>query len=255
MNGNGAGRHTGNGLDHDAPFAIVPRRLIGELKRLRLTKTELLVYLELLTYRNAQKGSAFPSLNEVARDIGCASRHCARAITRLQKVGLLCKQPRRSQAGGHIRTLYTFPEAVQSDDKGASPKPGTTPYSQPRDYLVPNQGNQQTDQRTDKKKERADEAARARGSGDDEEPDPIKAALYDLGLKVLGDSERARRLLGKWRRIVGLDGEVELLDLFRCVRRNQIAEPIGYIEKALRRRAERAEFGPGYRPMASAAGG
>jgi hypothetical protein len=118
---NGAG-HTGNG--HDPTAAQPPRtgadRLSTTLelweiaeKLAKLTRTQILIYLDLRCRARDGRGRAFPSLTTIARDTQCARRHAPDAINQLVAVGLIAKEQRRSKTGDFNSTLYTLIEPAR----------------------------------------------------------------------------------------------------------------------------------------------
>jgi hypothetical protein len=266
--GTGAGRHTGNGKDtssHSARkprFASIPERVWPRLGS--LTKTEQSVLIVIVGFSNdpvtAPQRCSSVSLQQISDILGISRREVRRASKGLAAKGLLRTEQLRTEHGGFDRTRYAFEGGggCTADRVGGAEPTGVgaelPTRKKEREHLEKNGAG----------------AAPEGSNGNSDEPDPIKAALFDTGRKLLAghckDPHQAGALVGRWRKLVGRDGEVALLDLFQQVRRDRISEPIGYIEKALRHHAKRAkrqaelaaleaEFGSGYRPMPSAAGG
>jgi hypothetical protein len=89
--------------------------------------------------------------------------------------------------------------------------------------------------------------------------DPVKKALFDAGLALLVGhgglpADRARKILGRWRKLVGHKDDLLLLGWIRDALHNAVPDPVAYLEAVIKDQAKRS-FGAGYRPMPSAAGG
>src|SRR5215472_12718303 len=87
-----------------ARYAKITRAVITD-KLTQLTKTEILVYSFVATYANEATRRAWPSLATIAAGVKCTRENVCRAIKKLEKVGLLHKQPRWTQAGDRNSTL------------------------------------------------------------------------------------------------------------------------------------------------------
>ena len=90
--------------------------------------------------------------------------------------------------------------------------------------------------------------------------DPVKKALFDAGLALLVGhgglpADRARKILGRWRKLVGHKDDLVLLGWIRDGLHNAVPDPVAYLEAIIKDQAKRSQFGAVYRPMPSAAGG
>ena len=90
--------------------------------------------------------------------------------------------------------------------------------------------------------------------------DPIKKVLFEVGLQFLVEhgglrGDRARSILGRWRKLVGHKNDPVLLRWIRDAQRDSVSDPVAYLEAVIKKHAKQSEFGAGYRPMPSAAGG
>jgi hypothetical protein len=189
------------------------------------------------------------SLKMIA-DLTRIPRHkIPRAIKELETAGLLRKQPQKTEHGGRDSTLY-----VLIDKRGGgSPRRGNT-QSLCREQVFPHRvvPEKGTILREEKNRRfRSPKKENANGAL----VDPVKKALFEAGLRLLGHlpEARARSIVGKWRQQVHDDHR--LLGWIADAWRNQVSEPVAYIQAVIARNAEQSEFGPGYRPMPSAAGG
>ena len=174
-----------------------------------------------------------------------------RAIKELETAGLLRKQPQKAEHGGRGTTLY-----VLIDKRGGgSPRRGNTQslYGEQvfPNQVVPEKGTILREGKNRRfrspKKENADGAS----------VDPVKKALFEAGLRLLSHlpEARARSIVGRWRKLAGHQNDLLLLGWIRDALRDSIADPVPYIVAVIKSHAERSEFGAGYRPMPSAAGG
>jgi hypothetical protein len=236
-------------------FAMIPEWAAGVKL---LTKTAQRVDIALGSLCNADWGEervVQASLSEIARLTKIDRRHAARAIHDLELAGRLQRRRRLTKFGGYDSTEYLLLD--RSGGSGKTPPLGSGKnthqvVAERRHQVLPELGAPQIIE------EERHFRSLKKENGHDAYADPVQKALFEAGRRVL-DGHRSRRqagaLVGKWRKQVGRDGDAQLLALFTQVLRNRISDPVGYIEQAIKRLAMQSEFGPGYRPMASAAGG
>jgi hypothetical protein len=177
-----------------------------------------------------------------------------RAIKELETAGLLRKRPQKTEHGGRGTTLYVL---IDKRGGGSSRRGNTqSPYEEQvfPHQVVPEKG---TILREEKKRRfRSPKMENGNGAS----VDPVKKALFEAGLRLLVEHgglpvDRARKILGRWRKLAGHENDVLLLGWIRDAMRNSIPDPVAYIEAVIKGQAKRSEFGAGYRPMPSAAGG
>lgn len=80
---------------------------------------------------------------------------------------------------------------------------------------------------------------------------PVCSCFEHGGLR----GDRARSILGRWRKLVGHKNDPVLLGWIRDAQRDSVSDPVAYLEAVIKQHAKQSEFGAGYRPMPSAAGG
>jgi hypothetical protein len=249
-------------------FAMIPEWAAGVKL---LTKTAQRVDIALGSLCNARWGEervVQASLSELASLTKIDRRHVARAIGELERAGRLQKRLRRlTELGSYDKTEYLLLDRPAGEREGSGKNlplgNGKNPplgsgqnlplgNGKNKHQVLPELGAPQIIE-----EERYFRSLK-KENGHDAYADPVQKALFEAGRRVLDghrSSRQAGALVGKWRKQVGRDGDAQLLALFTHVLRNRISDPVGYIEQAIKRLAMQSEFGPGYRPMASAAGG
>jgi hypothetical protein len=232
-------------------FAMIPEWAAGVKL---LTKTAQRVDIALGSLCNADWGEervVQASLSELARLTKIDRRHVARAIRDLERAGRLERRRRQRSRAGYDSTEYVLLDRWGGSGKNLPLGSGRKlPSGKARE--LPGLGASQNIE-----KEKYYRSLQ-RENGHDADADPIQKALFEAGHRVLAghrSKRQAGELVGKWRKQVGRNGDTELLDLFAEVLRTRISDPVGYIEHAIKRLVLQSEFGPGYRPMPSPAGG
>jgi hypothetical protein len=259
MDDNGDGPEKIKGFSA-SPIAQAPNQASGRFAMFplwaanaRLTKTARRVY-------DAISGSASGSwgkerhvrlsLKRIADLTGIPRHKIPPAIAELEKIGLLRKQRQRTEHGGFDTTIY-----ILINQKGGVPSTGNRCSLAGEQVfpaqVVPEKGTIHREEET----RRFRSPKRENGGG--AFADPVKKALFEAGLLLLGKlqlpEDRARRLIGRWCKQVHDDHR--LLGLILDARRADPVEPIAYMASLIARDAKQSEFGDGYRPMPSAAGG
>lgn len=84
----------------------------------RLRPTELAVYVALCAFADGKNRSCFPSYATLARRAGCSRRTAIRAVSGLEKLGLVIKQEQRSVKGDPTANLYVLTEQRTLEDRG-----------------------------------------------------------------------------------------------------------------------------------------
>lgn len=84
----------------------------------RLRPTELAVYVALCAFADGKNRSCFPSYATLARRAGCSRRTAIRAVSGLEKLGLVIKQEQRSVKGDPTANLYVLTEQRTQEDRG-----------------------------------------------------------------------------------------------------------------------------------------
>jgi hypothetical protein len=123
MTGLGTGPHTGNGLDHNGRFAIIPEWLWPRLPE--LTKTEVLVLIIIIgwskdSWRAAKRRSA-PSLRDIADILGIRRQEVRRATHGLQAKGLLEMHNHTTRRGSFNSTIYDLAGGVSAPQRTGCP--------------------------------------------------------------------------------------------------------------------------------------
>jgi DNA-binding MarR family transcriptional regulator len=194
------------------------------------------------------------SLNEIAEGTHSARHNVSRAIKKLESEGRLRKLPRQDEQHGHDKTEYVL-VAVRARARGASLK------SETRETSLDSETNlaSKLRARQNTEEERLFCFPKKENSGV-ASMDPVKKALFDAGLALLVGhgglpADRARNILGRWRKLVGHKDDLLLLSWIRDALHNAVPDPVAYLEAVIKDQAKRSQFGAGYRPMPSAAGG
>ncbi len=104
-----------DGSTRDDAFATMPRFLYARMWA-ELTRTQIIVLIDIVSYRNHQTGLAYPKMGTIAHDIGMSMPTVKRAIRKLKALGWITA--RRRPEGGRAN-VYTVP-AMDAWD-GASP--------------------------------------------------------------------------------------------------------------------------------------
>lgn len=73
-----------------------------------LTSYEKMVFILIKSYADRKSGEAFPSLTTISAKTGISVSQVRRSIERLEKLGILTVQRRRSTKYGNIQNLYTI---------------------------------------------------------------------------------------------------------------------------------------------------
>src|SRR3954452_10771114 len=77
--------------------------------------------------------------------------------------------------------------------------------------------------------------------------DPVKKALFDAGLALLVGhgglpADRARKILGRWRKLVGHKDDLLLLGWIRDALHNAVPDPVAYLEAVIKDQAKRSNW-------------
>jgi DNA-binding MarR family transcriptional regulator len=99
---NGAGNGTDRGIDRLSTTTVMGE-LTGRLAQFKLSGLELLILLIIRAHARDGLGHAFPRRETLAKEAMCTERSASRATARLERLGLIRKDWRRSQGG---RTFY-----------------------------------------------------------------------------------------------------------------------------------------------------
>jgi hypothetical protein len=251
-------------------FAMIPEWAAGVKL---LTKTAQRVDIALGSLCNARWGEervVQASLSELASLTKIDRRHVARAIGELERAGRLQKRLRRlTELGSYDKTEYLLLHRPAGEREGSGKNlplgNGKNPplgsgqnlplgNGKNKHQVLPELGARQYIEeerflRSPKKVNAHDAFA-----------DPIKKVLFEAGLQLLVEhgglrGDRARSILGRWRKLVGYKNDPVLLGWIRDAQRDSVSDPVAYLEAVIKQHAKQSEFGAGYRPMPSAAGG
>jgi len=243
-------------------FAMIPEWAAGVKL---LTKTAQRVDIALGSLCNARWGEervVQASLSELASLTKIDRRHVARAIGELERAGRLQKRLRRlTELGSYDKTEYLLLDRPAGEREGSgknlplgSGKNLPLGNGKNKHQVLPELGARQNIEeerflRSPKKVNAHDAFA-----------DPIKKVLFEVGLQLLVEhgglrGDRARSILGRWRKLVGHKNDPVLLGWIRDAQRDSVSDPVAYLEAVIKQHAKQSEFGAGYRPMPSAAGG
>jgi len=251
-------------------FAMIPEWAAGVKL---LTKTAQRVDIALGSLCNARWGEervVQASLSELASLTKIDRRHVARAIGELERAGRLQKRLRwLTELGSYDKTEYLLLDRPAGEREGSGKNlplgNGKNPplgsgknlplgNGKNKHQVLPELGARQNIEeerflRSHKKVNAHDAFA-----------DPIKKVLFEVGLQLLVEhgglrGDRARSILGRWRKLVGHKNDHVLLGWIREAQRDSVSDPVAYLEAVIKQHAKQSEFGAGYRPMPSAAGG
>jgi hypothetical protein len=251
-------------------FAMIPEWAAGVKL---LTKTAQRVDIALGSLCNARWGEervVQASLSELASLTKIDRRHVARAIGELERAGRLQKRLRwLTELGSYDKTEYLLLDRPAGEREGSgknlplgngknlplgSGKNLPLGNGKNKHQVLPELGARQAIEeerflRSPKKVNAHDAFA-----------DPIKKVLFEAGLQLLVEhgglrGDRARSILGRWRKLVGHKNDPVLLGWIRDAQRDSVSDPVASLEAVIKQHAKQSEFGAGYRPMPSAAGG
>jgi hypothetical protein len=243
-------------------FAMIPEWAAGVKL---LTKTAQRVDIALGSLCNARWGEervVQASLSELASLTKIDRRHVARAIGELERAGRLQKRLRRlTELGSYDKTEYLLLDRPAGEREGSGKNlplgNGKNPplgSGKNKHQVLPELGARQ-----DIEEERFLRSPK-KVNAHDAFADPIKKVLFEVGLQLLVEhgglrGDRARSILGRWRKLVGHKNDPVLLGWIRDAQRDSVSDPVAYLEAVIKQHAKQSEFGAGYRPMPSAAGG
>lgn len=222
-----------------------------------LTKTAQRVDIALGSLCNARWGEervVQASLSELASLTKIDRRHVARAIGELERAGRLQKRLRwLTELGSYDKTEYLLLDRPAGEREGSG-KNLPLGNGKNKHQVLPELGARQ-----DIEEERFLRSPK-KVNAHDAFADPIKKVLFEVGLQLLVEhgglrGDRARSILGRWRKLVGHKNDPVLLRWIRDAQRDSVSDPVAYLEAVIKQHAKQSEFGAGYRPMPSAAGG
>ena len=243
-------------------FAMIPEWAAGVKL---LTKTAQRVDIALGSLCNARWGEervVQASLSELANLTKIDRRHVARAIGELERAGRLQKRLRRlTELGSYDKTEYLLLDRPAGEREGNGKN---LPLGSGKNLPLGNGKNKhqvlpELGARQDIEEERFLRSPK-KVNAHDAFADPIKKVLFEVGLQLLVEhgglrGDRARSILGRWRKLVGHKNDPVLLRWIRDAQRDSVSDPVAYLEAVIKQHAKQSEFGAGYRPMPSAAGG
>jgi hypothetical protein len=243
-------------------FAMIPEWAAGVKL---LTKTAQRVDIALGSLCNARWGEervVQASLSELANLTKIDRRHVARAIGELERAGRLQKRLRRlTELGSYDKTEYLLLDRPAGEREGSGKN---LPLGSGKNLPLGNGKNKhqvlpELGARQDIEEERFLRSPK-KVNAHDAFADPIKKVLFEVGLQLLVEhgglrGDRARSILGRWRKLVGHRNDPVLLGWIRDAQRDSVSDPVAYLEAVIKEHAKQSEFGAGYRPMPSAAGG
>ena len=243
-------------------FAMIPEWAAGVKL---LTKTAQRVDIALGSLCNARWGEervVQASLSELASLTKIDRRHVARAIGELERAGRLQKRLRRlTELGSYDKTEYLLLDRPAGEREGSGKN---LPLGSGKNLPLGNGKNKhqvlpELGARQDIEEERFLRSPK-KVNAHDAFADPIKKVLFEVGLQLLVEhgglrGDRARSILGRWRKLVGHKNDPVLLGWIRDAQRDSVSDPVAYLEAVIKQHAKQSEFGAGYRPMPSAAGG
>ena len=243
-------------------FAMIPEWAAGVKL---LTKTAQRVDIALGSLCNARWGEervVQASLSELASLTKIDRRHVARAIGELERAGRLQKRLRRlTELGSYDKTEYLLLDRPAGEREGSGKN---LPLGSGKNLPLGNGKNKhqvlpELGARQDIEEERFLRSPK-KVNAHDAFADPIKKVLFEVGLQLLVEhgglhGDRARSILGRWRKLVGHKNDPVLLRWIRDAQRDSVSDPVAYLEAVIKQHAKQSEFGAGYRPMPSAAGG
>jgi hypothetical protein len=243
-------------------FAMIPEWAAGVKL---LTKTAQRVDIALGSLCNARWGEervVQASLSELASLTKIDRRHVARAIGELERAGRLQKRLRRlTELGSYDKTEYLLLDRPAGEREGSGKN---LPLGSGKNLPLGNGKNKhqvlpELGARQDIEEERFLRSPK-KVNAHDAFADPIKKVLFEAGLQLLVEhgglrGDRARSILGRWRKLVGHKNDPVLLGWIRDAQRDSVSDPVAYLEAVIKQHAKQSEFGAGYRPMPSAAGG
>ena len=230
-----------------------------------LTKTAQRVDIALGSLCNARWGEervVQASLSELASLTKIDRRHVARAIGELERAGRLQKRLRwLTELGSYDKTEYLLLDRPAGEREGSGKN---LPLGNGKNLPLGNGKNKhqvlpELGARQDIEEERFLRSPK-KVNAHDAFADPIKKVLFEVGLQLLVEhgglhGDRARSILGRWRKLVGHKNDPVLLRWIRDAQRDSVSDPVAYLEAVIKQHAKQSEFGAGYRPMPSAAGG
>jgi hypothetical protein len=243
-------------------FAMIPEWAAGVKL---LTKTAQRVDIALGSLCNARWGEervVQASLSELASLTKIDRRHVARAIGELERAGRLQKRLRwLTELGSYDKTEYLLLDRPAGEREGSGKN---LPLGNGKNLPLGNGKNKhqvlpELGARQDIEEERFLRSPK-KVNAHDAFADPIKKVLFEVGLQLLVEhgglrGDRARSILGRWRKLVGHKNDPVLLGWIRDAQRDSVSDPVAYLEAVIKQHAKQSEFGAGYRPMPSAAGG
>jgi hypothetical protein len=243
-------------------FAMIPEWAAGVKL---LTKTAQRVDIALGSLCNARWGEervVQASLSELASLTKIDRRHVARAIGELERAGRLQKRLRwLTELGSYDKTEYLLLDRPAGEREGSGKN---LPLGSGKNLPLGNGKNKhqvlpELGARQDIEEERFLRSPK-KVNAHDAFADPIKKVLFEAGLQLLVEhgglrGDRARSILGRWRKLVGHKNDPVLLGWIRDAQRDSVSDPVAYLEAVIKQHAKQSEFGAGYRPMPSAAGG
>ena len=251
-------------------FAMIPEWAAGVKL---LTKTAQRVDIALGSLCNARWGEervVQASLSELASLTKIDRRHVARAIGELERAGRLQKRLRRlTELGSYDKTEYLLLDRPAGEREGSGKNlplgnGKNPPLGSGKNLPLGNGKNKhqvlpELGARQDIEEERFLRSPK-KVNAHDAFADPIKKVLFEAGLQLLVEhgglrGDRARSILGRWRKLVGHKNDPVLLGWIRDAQRDSVSDPVAYLEAVIKQHAKQSEFGVGYRPMPSAAGG
>ena len=241
---------------------MIPERAAGVKL---LTKTAQRVDIALGSLCNARWGEervVQASLSELANLTKIDRRHVARAIGELERAGRLQKRLRRlTELGSYDKTEYLLLDRPAGEREGSGKN---LPLGSGKNLPLGNGKNKhqvlpELGARQDIEEERFLRSPK-KVNAHDAFADPIKKVLFEVGLQLLVEhgglrGDRARSILGRWRKLVGHKNDPVLLRWIRDAQRDSVSDPVAYLEAVIKKHAKQSEFGAGYRPMPSLAGG
>jgi hypothetical protein len=92
------------------------REITARLAPLKLGGVDLLVYFDIRCRDRDGRGRAFPSLDQLVRDLGCAKETVCRSLSRLERLGLIRKHRRPSRGS----TVYEVLGAEELTDRSTT---------------------------------------------------------------------------------------------------------------------------------------
>jgi hypothetical protein len=243
-------------------FAMIPEWAAGVKL---LTKTAQRVDIALGSLCNARWGEervVQASLSELASLTKIDRRHVARAIGELERAGRLQKRLRRlTELGSYDKAEYLLLDRPAGEREGSGKN---LPLGSGKNLPMGNGKNKhqvlpELGARQDIEEERFLRSPK-KVNAHDAFADPIKKVLFEVGLQLLVEhgglhGDRARSILGRWRKLVGHKNDPVLLGWIRDAQRDSVSDPVAYLEAVIKQHAKQSEVGVGYRPMPSAAGG